>query len=185
MRLPLGLLLRLRLLPIQRRQPAAQVLRLASQLLLPPALLGRQRLLAIRFLCELLLTFGELLELAQRLLHLLVLVRLGKLRFTFILTLLDIHLELEHLAEVTRRLRTLPAAFVLHGYLDFAECGFRSKELLQRLLLDGNGLLELKGGEVRGRRLHRDRRPLQAFDELLDALVGFDRRSRSGTRRQR
>src|SRR5690606_9661445 len=98
LRAPIGtrLLALLRsLLPVEGRETAAQILRLASQLLLTPALLGRWLRVAPRLLGKLLLSLRELLQLAQSLLHLLGYGVLGELRLRFVLALLHVHLELE------------------------------------------------------------------------------------------
>ena len=66
-----------------------------------------------------------------------------ELRLAFVLALLQIHLELEHLGEVARGLRAVAAGVaLLHRDLHFAERGFGAQQLLQRLLLDRHRLLQ-------------------------------------------
>ena len=82
-------------------EPLLQLLGLAAQRLLLPAVLLREPVTPVRLIRELFLAARELLELADRVV-LFLLRRIERCRrFGFVLVLLEIHLELEQLAQVT------------------------------------------------------------------------------------
>src|SRR5690606_37447936 len=93
-------------------------------------------------------------------------------RLGFVLVLLEIHLELEELGQIaTGEPAAAPAAVLLERDLDVGELGLRAQQVLQRLLLGCDRVVELDLGEPLRGRVHRLGRELEALDELGDALV--------------
>ena len=148
-----GLLTGLTLLPVRRLSLQVfhlppQFLGLATQGFLLPALSGRQLLLLTGVGGELLLATRQFLQLACDLVHLLLATvgAHGRGVTRLVLVLLEVHLDLEHVGQITASLSaTATAATLLHGDLDVVERGFGTQQVLQRLLLGLDGLLEIDG----------------------------------------
>src|SRR5690606_32043936 len=169
------LLLLIRELLLQLLELAPELLGLPAQLLLLPTVSLGQLLPAIRLPREILLAPCKLLQPPNRLVDALgLLLRLIERdrRLGFVLVLLEIHLELEELGQIaTGEPAAAPAAVLLERDLDVGELGLRAQQVLQRLLLGCDRVVELDLGEPLRGRVHRLGRELEALDELGDALV--------------
>ena len=124
-----------------------ELFRFAPQHFLLPFLLGG--LLGVALLArQILLTLGELIELLERVFNFLLFAigaRGGALLLRLVLVLFRIELEIEKLGEIARgaSASTAATAAASEGDLDLAEGGFGAQQILQRLLLVRNRVLEL------------------------------------------
>ncbi len=123
---------------------------------------------------ELALPACELIQLAQRVLDLRAVLagiegRLGAL----VLILLGVELEIEQARQVAPRGIDGSAATAAgaEGHLDLAERGLRAQQMLQCLLLFGNGDAPLLLGELLRRRSHRRSGRLHLVLEASELLV--------------
>ena len=184
--LPL-LLLGARELLLELLELLLELLGLAPQrLLLPAILLGQAVAVALRVFRELLLPARELLELRDRLVDLLLRRVEGRRGLGLVLILLEIHLELEELAQVTARPTAAAAtAVLLERDLDIGEHGFGAQQMLQSRLLGRHRVLQLDLGEIVGRGRHRVCRLLEIVHELLNARVDARELTRAGAARER
>ena len=129
--------------------------------LLPPGLFG-QLLLTLRQFAELL---ESLVDFAIEL--------LGRGPAAgFVLVLLEIHFELEHLGEVTARLATAASATASLGDLNAPEDGFRPPEILQRLLLRRKRITQILRLQQLSGRSHLLRSLFEVFNKRLEILIG-------------
>src|SRR6185503_15167184 len=164
-----------------------ELLGLAAQRLLLPTLAVGQTVAAVRAIRELLLPASQLLQLGDELVLLLlrrILVEADG-RLGLVLVLLEIHLELEELAQVAAGCPAAAAAALLEGDLDVRERSLGAQQMLQRVLLARNGLVEIDVGEPLGRRIHRGSRLVEGLDEFLDARVGARQAARARAARER
>src|SRR5690606_4792193 len=180
-----GLRLLLRELLLHLLELAAKLLGLAAELLLLPAVALGQLLAAIRLTREVLLTAGELLKLADRLVDAALLLLERDRRFRLVLVLLEIHLELEQLGQIPPGEPAATAAVALERNLDVGEKRLGAQQMLQRRLLGRDRVLKLHSLEIFRRRIHRLGRELEAFDELPDLLVLARQLSRARAVRER
>src|ERR1019366_6589628 len=124
-----------------------QLLGFAAQHLLLPALLRGLLLVLFLLLGQFLLPFGELFQLLERLVDLLLLLLLaGRFRvIALVLILLGVELEIEEPFHVARAGAATTAAIVLiaERHLDIARRGLGAQQVLQRLLLGGKRILPL------------------------------------------
>src|SRR5690606_24206742 len=180
-----GLRLLLRELLLHLLELAAKLLGLAAELLLLPAVALGQLLAAIRLTREVLLTAGELLKLADRLVDAALLLLERDRRFRLVLVLLEIHLELEQLGQIPPGEPAATAAVALERNLDVGEKRLGAQQMLQRRLLGRDRVLKLHSLEIFRRRIHRLGRELAAFDELPDLLVLGRQLSRARAVRER
>ncbi len=121
---------------------------------------------------------------ADRVIHLrrLTLRRHGAARL--VLVFFQVHLQLEHRRQIAPGLHTATASITLKGQLDIGKRRFSAQQMLQRLLLRLNRLLQIHSGETLGSGHHGRRRRLQVFHEGLNLLVGEDQLPGPGPPRQ-
>ena len=121
---------------------------------------------------QLLLAFGEFLQLLERFIDGLgALVHFPALQ-CLVLILVLIQFELEQICEVFRALpRASPAATAALCYLDLVEQRFGAHQILKGLLFERLGRLSVFSFELVGRRIHLIDGVLEVFRQLLDRLV--------------
>src|SRR5690606_6692645 len=167
-------LLLIRELLLQLLELPPELLRLAAQLLLLPAIPLGELLPAIRLAREVLLAPRELLQPADRLVDALGLL-LGLVerdrRLRLVLILLEVHLELEELGQITAREPAAASAAALERDLNVGELRLGAQQVLKRLLLRRDRLVERDLRQALRSWVHRLGRELEALDELGDALV--------------
>ena len=156
-----------------------QLLGLAAEHLLLPALLRSLLLALLLLLGQFLLPLGELLQLLERLVDLLLAAAAaaaGRLRLAaLVLILFGIEFEVEQTLHVARgaaaAATAAAAALLAEGHLDIAERRFGAHQVLQRLLLGRQRILPLGALQLLGRRTHRLDRLFHVLDEALERIA--------------
>ena len=97
----------------------------------------------------------------------------GPLLARFVLVLLEVQLEIEHVFEIAPAAAsaTAPAAAAAEGDLDLAESGLGAQNMLQRALLGGQGLAPALRFELSGGRVHVGGGLVHVLREAVEFLV--------------
>src|SRR5262249_49632873 len=129
-------------------------------------------LLTSASLLQLLLTFGQFLQFAERFIHVLrVLLHFAPLN-GFVLVLVLIEFKFEKIREISCVLRTTAAtAATAHAHLDFIEQGVGAHQELKSLLFERLGDIRFCCLKLFGGRFHLVDGALQVLGHLLDQLV--------------
>jgi hypothetical protein len=132
-----GLLLRLRHLLLQLFKLTPQFLGLASQRFLLPAFLLGHVVAAVRLTRQPFLAACKFLQARYRFVHRILRLIECQRRFGLVLIALEIHFQLEQLAEIAAgHVAATATAALLHGYLDIGKDRLCTQQVLQCFLLD-------------------------------------------------
>jgi len=155
-----------------------QLFSVAAQLFLLPALLRRQFLTLFLLLVEFLLALGQLLELLQRVIDLL-LPLLGGLRAAsaLVLILFRVEFEVEKALKIARGAASAAAstraATLPESHLDIAHGSLGAQQELQCLLLRHKRGIPFGALQFVGRRLHVGNGLVHVVYEVLERIAGF------------